>query len=163
MKRRSPKKEAPGTRLLRMLKSHFPTVQTVVDATEPVRVTVTPKDISAAVKKKHNACVLAKACQRDLGATAAMISATRAFLVYGDRAVRYCLAEDTAREIIAFDRGGKFMPGTYTFQKPAGASRLGQKRGYGPMGKGIHKRKGFKLVPGIRAHLMGSRIKTVAL
>lgn len=120
--------EVPGTRLLRTIRSHFPAVHKVVDAKEGVKVTVTRGDVAWSEKRNGNACVMAKACERSLHVDGALVNRTRAFLIRGNTALRYGLTQRTQREIVAFDRGGQFMPGDYYLTRLIGSEAIGAKR-----------------------------------
>ena len=154
-------KEAPGTRLLRMVQHHFPFVKTIKDADTPVIVTVRQSDISAAAKKAHNACVMAQACRRDMKADAALITISRAYIVFGDEAVRYDVSTSTQREIIAFDKGAAFSPGQYALLPVCGTDRLGAKKGPPPTERPRERsrRKPAVFTTGIRAMASGSGLR----
>ncbi len=147
---------APGGRLLRMVKNHLPIVMSVEDATERVRLEVTQRDVDWSVKKNHNHCVLARACERQLKADAAIITPSRALLIFGTKAVRYIIPNNAKRELEVFDRGGSFMPGTYTLIPPSPVNCIGARRRWMPKtGKG-KKRASPTVTLGVRTSAIGS-------
>jgi hypothetical protein len=88
------------------------------------------------------------------------------YLIKGKKATRYILPASTQKEIIAFDRGGKFMPGTYTLQAPSPYQRLGVKHtnradrnhaGDGSRGKRLGAKR--PQVKGIRISLTGAGVR----
>lgn len=153
MKKRN---EAPGNRVLFMLRKTFPVVTEVEDAKDDLVVTVTPRDVSYAAKKAHSHCAMARACEREMSADAAVISVTRVFLIYGQKAVRYAVSQHTAREIVAFDRGGEFSAGDYTLRAPRPYEALGKTPTppKGRPGKSTHAPR--QVTAGIRARVMGA-------
>jgi hypothetical protein len=146
----------PGSRLLRMVKNHFPVVRTVEDAKRSVRLEVTQSDVDWSVKKNHNHCVFARTCERQLKADAALITLSRALVIHGTKAVRYIIPQYAKRELELFDRGGNFMPGIYTLIAPAPNSKIGAKRDWMPKtGKG-KKRRSPTVTLGVRTSAIGS-------
>jgi len=127
---------------LRRLQRYFPNVETVVDATEPVLISVENVDNKNATKKDPLNCALVQACKRMKIADGAMIGMAFSYLVNGTTAIRYKTSNTTSREITTFDRHKHFMPGRdYRLSPVAPASRLGRKKPTGPKKKknGTHK------------------------
>ena len=87
----------------------------VVDATKPVVLHIGALDIPKAKAKSPSTCVAARACMRDLNAEKVRVHLSRIFVkLPGKRAwVRFATPAALRAEIIAFDRGGKFVPGDY--------------------------------------------------
>lgn len=100
------------------VRKFFPQVEVVKDATEPLHVEVTQHDASVSKRKKHSECAMAVACKRSKNLDGVIVSASMAYLVKGKTAVRYSLPQSVAREVISFDRGGGFAPGSYALRKP---------------------------------------------
>jgi len=123
----------------------------VQDALQDEVVEVTAKDVARSAKGNHNACALARACERELKADAAIIAVSRAFLVYGERAIRYRLTERAQREIVSFDRGAAFMPGKYVLVAPSNGNRMGSTRDRTKDKKKTRRRRAYRLTQGIRA------------
>jgi hypothetical protein len=90
----------------------------VSDARKKLRVTVTAKDSRESTKKNHKGCAMAVACKREFHLSGVVISRQRAYLVTGDKAVRYSLPSSVSREVVSFDRGGGFAEGEYELVKP---------------------------------------------
>lgn len=71
-----------------------------------------------------------------------IISRGIAYLVKGRKARRFQLPPATSREIVSFDRGAGFEPGTYGLAAVTEAKRLGHRTGSGrdkPTGNGKPK------------------------
>jgi hypothetical protein len=103
---------------LRIVQKFFPEVTSVTDAKRRVSVEVTKRDTNSATVKNHKACAMAVACQRKFKATGVIISRSTAYLVTGDKAVRYHVPNSVSREVISFDRGAGFEEGEYQLSKP---------------------------------------------
>ena len=98
----------------------------VIDAKKSLRLEVMRDDIRTASKKAPNCCAVAKACTRAMGVKAVKVHISRLYLNTDNKAwTRYIVSGAMRSEIIAFDRGGKFMPGTYTISAPPKCKRLG--------------------------------------
>ena len=124
----------------------------VVDAENDLILVILNKDIKKATKKNNRGCVVAKACNRQENVEA-LIHLTRVYLRNGGPWTRYVLPGSLRGELIAFDRGGKFIPGTYVLKAPTEASKLGNHRG-----KSTEKKSGIirakpTYVTDIRANL----------
>jgi hypothetical protein len=76
-----------------------------------LRVNVTPNDIKIGKPMNPNACAIAVACVRQLkGVTAAKVHLGRVYLLQHGEWRRWYMPEYGRIEVIAFDRGGKFVP-----------------------------------------------------
>ncbi|HLG49324.1 MAG TPA: hypothetical protein VKY24_23975 [Reyranella sp.] len=86
--------------------------ESVTNASRPVRIKVTDRDVKRGVPKNPNACAIALACLRDIpGATAAKVHMSTCFVNIAKKGwQRWQVPEYATREIVAFDRGGKFVP-----------------------------------------------------
>lgn len=142
-----------GNRALAIVHKYFPNVHTVKDARRAVTLEVRPKDTKTKGRKRHTACALAQACNRQFGLDGAIISMSRAYLVKGDVATRYEVPTAVAREITSFDRGATFAPGSYELLRVTKNHRIGTKRPtkYGP--KATKRPKAKHTTEGIRAAL----------
>jgi len=98
---------------LAIVKKFFPNVSTVSDAKKTVRVEVTKKDSNSSTVKNHKGCAMAVACKRTFDLSGVVISRDRAYLVTGEKAVRYALPESVSREVVSFDRNAGFAEGTH--------------------------------------------------
>lgn len=90
----------------------------VVDATRPLTLHITPRDIEISIKREPTSCAAAAACLRQFDIVAARVHLTRTLLQINGRWVRYITPRTLRQEIITFDRGGVFEPGDFTL-KPA--------------------------------------------
>ena len=104
-----------------------PEVTKVQDAPRTIRVQVSRDDVKSSRLKDHTGCAMAEACKRQLPIDGVVVSRSIVYLIKGKKALRYILPEAVQKEIVAFDRGGKFMPGAYTLQAPSPYQRLGVK------------------------------------
>lgn len=114
--------------VVRRVQNYFPNVDRVADATKPVIINVTKRDVSVSKEKTHDACAMARACERQGTCEHALVFPNVAFLVKGNLAVRYRVPESVTREIVCFDRTGDFRPGEYQLSAPGKAYRLGDGR-----------------------------------
>lgn len=114
---------------LNLVQKFFPGVEDVVDAVRPTVIEVTLKDANAKAMKNHEACALAVACKRKFNLDGVIISRSTAYLVKGKKARRFKLAPSTSREIVSFDRGAGFQPGTYVLSAVPELARLGRRQG----------------------------------
>ena len=84
------------------------------------------EDIVNARKKNSNCCAVAKACTRGLNVKAVKVHLTRLYLnTDGKCFTRYIVSGAMRSEIIAFDRGGRFQPGSYNLGVPDKTKLLG--------------------------------------
>tara|TARA_R100000306_G_C4281676_1_gene95404 strand:- start:125 stop:541 length:417 start_codon:yes stop_codon:yes gene_type:complete len=106
----------------------------VVDATKDLVLIVMQKDVDFASRKKNHSCAVAKACARQ-EKMEALIHLTRVYLRNGEEHwTRYILPPSLRGELIAFDRGGTFIPDTYVLLAPKKSEKLGSHAG-GKRGK----------------------------
>jgi hypothetical protein len=89
---------------------------TVRNAVSPLRIMVTKQDIEKGAPKNPDACAIAIAVMRQVpGVSAAKVHKSCLFANVKGKWRRWAVAEYATREIIAFDRGGRFVPGEYDF------------------------------------------------
>lgn len=112
----------------------------VVDADESIDLHVLAKDVNGANKRDPANCAAAKAGKRELG-TDVRVFLSRTYVKSKDHWVRYITPQSAQREIISFDRGSSFQPGTYTIPAPSSGQKLGTWR---PRGSGGTTRTTFK-------------------
>ena len=125
----------------------------VVDAKASLKLEVTSADCKLATRKNPGCCAVAKACGRELKITGVRVHLSRLYLLAGKTWTRYIVHNSLRSEIIAFDRGGKFQPGIYTFAAPNPSKLIGSKIKNGPRltkGKPLTVRI-YKSVQGVRA------------
>ena len=126
----------------------------VIDAKKPLKLEVTRADCQLATRKNPGCCAVAKACGRELKIRGVRVHLSRLYLLAGKTWTRYLVHSSLRSEIIAFDRGGKFQPGTYTFQAPNPNKRLGSGSGGKVKNRGTGKTKAprsYKSVQNVRA------------
>jgi len=145
---------------LQVVKKFFPQVKTVVDANRNARIKVTGKDEKLANKKSHKTCAMAVACKREFHLDGVIISANRAYLVKGDQARRFELPPSVTKEIVSFDRGAGFEPGTYELSKVSPTARLDhpKRNGTGHSSRGGDKPRKFRHKTGGIRIALGSKM-----
>jgi hypothetical protein len=121
-----------GGNSLRMVRSYFPKVERVDDATKPAIVEVTKTDVANAERKNHRICALALACKRSFNADGIIIGLTTAWVIKGKIATRYHLGDSISREITSFDRGAAYDVGLYNLVPISPCARLGTVRSTNP-------------------------------
>lgn len=112
----------------RSIRRMFPGVDLVVDAAEPVTVTVKQTDCDKAEPLNPSECAMAKAFKREFKADAAVIGLSSSYLITGNKAIRFSTPETVQREIVSFDRHADFSPGQYDLVPKAPTQRLGYQR-----------------------------------
>ena len=111
---------------LKVVQRFHPGVSRVVDGKAPIAVEVTEEDCRDGKLGEPASCAMAVALGRVYDA--AIISKSTAYLVKGRTAVRYKVPNSVTRELVAFDRSGRFMPGTYKLMKIEPSRGIGVKR-----------------------------------
>jgi hypothetical protein len=142
---------------LRIVQKMFPQVEEVIDAGRPRIIEVEDVDLKSANVKNHKSCAMAVACKRKLELDGVIIATSTAYLIKGKKATRYEVPESVTREIVAFDRGSEFAPGTYRLNAVCPRRRLGVYRPSGASSKGTGQRRAFHRTTGIRAMLGGTK------
>jgi hypothetical protein len=114
----------------------------VIDAKKPLKLEVSRDDVKTASKKLPNACAVAKACYRELHAKEVRVHLSRVYVRTNNAFwTRYVTPKSMRTEIIAFDRGGKFVPGVFHMAAPQPSKRLGPKDNGGKSTKPNNKPK----------------------
>ena len=132
---------------LKVVQQFFPQVTSVVDAVRPTLIEVTNKDANPRAAKNHAECALAVACKRAMNLDGVIIARSVAYLVKGRKARRFMIPPSTAREVVSFDRGAGFAPGTYLLSAIGKNKRLGERTGTAKdKGTGNGKPKQFRHV-----------------
>lgn len=88
----------------------------IADATCPLTVHITARDIKGGRTKTPSNCAAARALVRETGCEEARVHIGRTYLKRGGKWVRYLTPRDLRDEIISFDRGGSFEPGKFTLK-----------------------------------------------
>jgi len=128
------------SRALKIVKTYFPNVTKVKDGEKDIRIEVTAQDNANSRVRDHNACAMAVACKRELELRGVIVAVKVVYLIKGNEATRYFLAESASREVVSFDREAGFAPGTYQLKAPSEAKLLGTHYGGGKNGaKGTGK------------------------
>ncbi len=130
----------------------------VINATKKIILHISPRDVAQGNNKDPGSCAAARACIRELGAKAARVHLGRTYVKFDDKWLRFGTSHALRTEIVAFDRGGKFSPGTYYISplqpshRPAGR-RLGSVKTKVKIARKTHrKRAKIHIVSGVRAH-----------
>jgi hypothetical protein len=128
----------------------------VRDATEALKITITPKDVAKGDTKDPASCAAAQACMREHHASAARVHVARTYLKIGKEWVRYQTPAALRSEIVAFDRGGSFEPGDYSLRPLPKSERVKRGKahttGAPKRGRKGHHRIKPHVTTGIRAH-----------
>ncbi len=101
----------------------------VQDANGHLILEILPKDIKRATLKNPGSCATARACRRQVHRES-RVHLTRMYIKKngGDIWYRYFVPNALRAEIIAFDRGGTFLPGRYILMPPNPRAKLGVRR-----------------------------------
>lgn len=110
---------------LSIVKRFFLNVENVIDAKGNARIEVTKGDCNSKAVRSHGECAMAVACKRQLHLDGVIISRSVAYLVKGKTARRFMLPPSVSREVVSFDRGAGFEPGTYELAKVSESTKLG--------------------------------------
>lgn len=116
--------------ILEKIQSFFPKVKKIVDAKKPASIEVTEKDCASKGLKDHTECAMAVACKRKFHLDGVIISRSLAYLVKGEQARRFLLPPSVSREIVSFDRGAGFAPGSYRLSAMTPGKIMGVKQSY---------------------------------
>jgi len=87
------------------------------DATKPLPLKITLKDIKAGEPGNSKKCPFAIAAKRVPGVCAAYVLRTKIFLQYRDRMVRYQLPMNVRKQIALYDSTRKMNPGDYQLKE----------------------------------------------
>lgn len=96
----------------------------VLEATEPLRITVLREDIGKATRLDPNKCVFAQACKRLFDSHAVLFLRRRAYVELPDsrgrRVVfRYIIDNEMLEKIVTFDKTGVAPEGGFVLQPPS--------------------------------------------
>ncbi len=102
----------------------------IINARAPITLTVNDKDIEGGDIKKPDQCAFARCCRRAAHAKEVRVHLGRVYIrTNNTNWVRFITPPSLRTEIIAFDRGGEFAPGSYTLPAPSKAKRTGKRQG----------------------------------
>ncbi len=134
----------------------------VEDADAPLIIKVSKTDVRAGATKKATSCAAAKALCRQEHCEEARVHFSRAYVKRNGKWERYSVPPALRSEIIAFDRGGEFAPGSYMLSPvqptvrldaPRTPRRAIEKRKGKHRSRGIRKRA-YHVATGVRAKMM---------
>jgi len=116
----------------------------VTDAKRSLELHITARDCSGGDPKRPETCAAAKAIRREHGAIDVKVHLSRVY-VRQNRGnwMRYLTPPALQREIVSFDRDGKFEPGVYELKPISPSNRLGKRQG-GKDAPGYKKRRKVK-------------------
>jgi hypothetical protein len=115
------------------VRKYHPGVTKVVDSKKDIDIEVTAADCKGSKRKSPGNCAMARAFKREYDG--AIISLSTAYLIKGDKAIRYAVPQSVQREIVSFDRAHDFSPGEYSLKKVQPGNRLGARRGGSDAGR----------------------------
>ena len=95
------------------IRAFFPEVDRVVDSTKSLNISVKECDVKKAKSLEANDCAMAHALERELKCDGAIVRPKVAYIIKGNMAIKYCVPESVAREIVSFDRNHDFRAGEY--------------------------------------------------
>lgn len=92
----------------------------VIDADAPLTITILPEDVITSDRQEPNNCVMARACRRALHCEEVRVHLSRVFVKMwrSKQWVRYDTPAALRTEIVSWDRGGAFDPGTFILKPP---------------------------------------------
>ena len=92
----------------------------IVDAAAPLKITILQEDVITSDRQVADNCVMARACRRALRCDEVRVHLSRVYvrMKRGKQWTRYDTPPALAREIIAWDRGGTFDPGSFILKVP---------------------------------------------
>lgn len=89
----------------------------VVNATKPVTINITQRDVDTGDNKNPSGCAAAKAAKHSIEeCISARVHVGRVYIEQDKKWIRYDTPDALRTEIIAFDKGGNFQPGEYTLR-----------------------------------------------
>ncbi len=114
----------------------------VLNAKRAIKITVTPKDVAGADPKHPDSCAFANACKREMHVKEVRVHLGRVYLRTNDQNwVRYMTPKSLRSEIIAFDRGGKFVSGEFRLSAPEPSKSTGKRQGSNKKRRGTGKKR----------------------
>jgi hypothetical protein len=122
-------RDRTGQHALSHVQKFFPNVTEVEDATGETTIEVTQKDTNSSAVRNHKGCAFAVACKRKMALDGVIVSIRTAFVIKGNKAVRYRVPESVSREIVSFDRNAGFAPGEYKLTPFSESLKLGANGG----------------------------------
>ena len=130
-----------------------------IDATKSITLNITNNDCTLASRKDHANCVISRACMKSTGSDA-LVYVSRVYIKqdYQDVWVRYIVRNSLRTQVVAFDQGGDFSPGTYVLDAPPLTKKLGSRGGGVPSKAGNKPRTMPVKLEGVRTAGHSGRI-----
>ena len=102
----------------------------VFNAKKPVKITITANDCKNGNPKHPDTCAAARCMMREFHASEVRVHLSRVYVKTSpDKWIRYITTRPLRTEIVAFDRGGKFEPGTYHLMGVQPSRPVGKRQG----------------------------------
>jgi hypothetical protein len=115
-----------GKSALGIVRKYHPQVNKIIDSKSDLTIEVTKDDCRKSKSKSPSSCAMARACSREYDG--AIVSLAIAYMIKGDKAIRYVVPQSVSREIVSFDRSHNFAPGEYRLKKIPSSLKLGPRR-----------------------------------
>ncbi len=122
----------------------------VQNATSTVMLNVTKGDVSNSKRRKPDNCAAAMACRRQLKCTDARIHLGRVYLRFNGHWKRYGTSPALRGQVVAFDQGGRFQPGSYILYAMQPSKRKGKHQGSNKPAKYKKRTTIYHVLIGIR-------------
>lgn len=101
----------------------------VFNAKRPITLTINKNDVAKANPKEPMDCAVARACRRELHAKEVKVHLGRVYIRQNEgNWLRYLTPKAMRQEIITFDRGGAFEPGTFQLAAPQPSKQTGKRQ-----------------------------------
>lgn len=123
----------------------------IINAKRPLKIEITPRDIKSANRKNPSSCVVSQACKGMEHIEEIRTHLSRTYVRSNEgNWVRYITPRALRDEIIAFDRGGSFEPGTYVLEAPPKSKSTGKQQGSKKRTKTGKKRRSAHVISNVR-------------
>jgi len=129
----------------------------VKDATKNLEIEIEKVDAVGSRKKDPHNCAAARAIKREYKCKDVAVFSSKTYVLENDHYVRYITPESITREIVAFDRGSEFEPGSYKLRKPGPTEKLGSPRTPSNKKKGSGVRNRIHVTANIRNWKVSSK------
>lgn len=106
------------------LQEKWPDLKYVKDATKNLTLEILECDIAKAVRNDPTKCAIQIGAKHSTHCEDIIVGRSTAYIKKGEMAVRYIVPIGAQKELIAFDRGGGFLAGTYELKKPWAGNTL---------------------------------------
>lgn len=124
----------------------------IVNAKRKLKIDITPRDIKSANRKSPSSCVVSQACKGMEHIKEIRTHLSRTYVRSNEgNWVRYMTPRSLRDEIIAFDRGGSFEPGTYVLEPPPkNREATGKRQGSNKRKKTGRRRRSAHVISNVR-------------